>query len=154
MKKLLLLFMLLAFLSSCSPSFTHIARVTHIQVIDYIKYAEEDFLITPNSYTYDFIGIGEIFITITPATERDTVKSIHSYDKNGKPFYITQTGFVEEKISINEMIDIAVNEAKKMGADAITNFEIRRNYNNGFLFNGKYIYPYEVLGYCIKRKNL
>lgn len=113
---------------------------------DYREYAQEGFLISPGSYTYDFDSVGEINIVVTPALEQTKIIKLGE---------TTNKGLKYESISSDELVKMAVEEAKSKGADALVNFSIEleeitaRDVVMGGYTKG---YRYYVKGYCIKRK--
>lgn len=120
-------------------------RTVDLYFADYREFAEEGFLISPDSYTYDFESLGEIEMVITPA--------IKKYGEEGD--YGPRGTFLDyEEISHNELVKLAVEEAKKMGADAIVNFSITKTPIAAKDVWGTYASgsKYLIKGFCIKRK--
>lgn len=114
---------------------------------DYREFSAEGFLITPNPYNQDCVSIGELEIIVTPAFKQYPEEG-QAYDSRGKYFDF-------EDIDYNDVVRIAVEEAKNMGADAITNFSIRQKEISKIdKLRGAtaYGYEYRITGYCIKRK--
>ncbi len=107
---------------------------------------KQGFLISPSPYTYDFESVGEINIIVTPALKQ-----------GGKVVWgeTTNTGLYYENISTDELVEMAVKEAKSKGADALVNFSITlEDIRAVDSFKGGVApgYRYYVKGYCIKRK--
>jgi hypothetical protein len=112
---------------------------------DYRQYAAEGFLISPNAYTYNFESVGEIDIVVEPAMVKVLVESI----------YTNYETLVCETISYDELVKMAVDEAKAKGADALVNFSItKERVPQTNAMNGGYTpdHVYYVKGFCIKRK--
>ena len=140
MKKILLFIIAAAMLVSCGgPKLT--SRVVASSLLDYREYAEQGFLVSPYEYTSGYDAIGEIEILIVPAKVKRMVESLYS---GGEPLL----RIAQEDISSQELADIAVEEAKKTGADALVNFDIKQL---PVSLDSRDIY-YIVSGFCIKRK--
>ena len=101
MRKITLLLVTLMVMASCSIT----DRTTIAFFADYRPFADKGCLISPNAYTYDFDGLGELEITVIAA-------------KNTKKRY--------EQINRSELVELAVKEATKRGADGIVNFLITK----------------------------
>ena len=142
MKKLLIAIMALTTLASCA-TMKPTQRVTLTSFSDYREYAKDGFLISPSPYTYDFESVGELNIIITPAKVITEKPSLYSNT--------TIKGLDYEKIEYEEMVEMAVKEAKSKGADALVNFTITKEYvrDTQGLVKEKY---YNITGFCIKRK--
>lgn len=111
---------------------------------DYREYAQQGFLISPSPYTYDFESVGEISIVVRPAKE---VKTVPVY-----PGSINNTQkLVYEELSYDELVKMAVTEAKSKGADALVNFSITKEYVRNAQGYEIEMY-YNITGFCIKRK--
>jgi Holliday junction resolvase-like predicted endonuclease len=112
---------------------------------DYRPYQEEGFLISPNAYTYNFESVGEIDIIVEPARIKKLVESQYS----------SYEALDYETIPYDELVAIAVKEAKEKGADALVNFSIKREASLELnRTSGRYMtkYTYYIKGFCIKRK--
>ena len=144
MKKLAIAFALTVIITGCStirPS----ERIVLSVFSDYSKYADEGFLISPSAYTYNFDSVGEINIMVTPAKVKKEVKSLYS----------SYTIIDYEKISYDEMVELAVKMAKEKGANALVNFSINTEPINLYdRMNGRCLVGeiYYIKGFCIKRK--
>lgn len=140
MKKILLFIIAAAMLISCGgPKLT--SRVVTSSLLDFRGYAERGFLVSPYAYTSDYEAIGELEVYVLPANIKKEIK----------PFDFSNTvevRIVPEDIPDQELADIAVEEAKKTGADALVDFEIKQFPVSP---DSRDIY-YIVSGFCIKRK--
>ena len=140
MKKILLFFISVAMLVSCGgPKLT--SRVVTSSLLDFRGYAEQGFLVSPYAYTSDYEAIGELEVYVLPANVKNEIK----------PFDFSNTvevRIVPEDITRQELADIAVEEAKKTGADALVNFRISKMPASLDAPNGIHI----ISGFCIKRK--
>lgn len=146
MKRVIYLALIGLLCASCStlqPS----KRITLISFVDYRQYEAGGFMISPDPYAKDFESLGEIDIIITPA--------IKEYPEEGQPFDSRGKYLDYENISHNELVRMAVDEAKSKGADALVNFKIvstpisRHDSDTGETLHG---YEHYISGYCIKRK--
>ncbi len=140
MKKILLFIIATAMLVSCGgPKLT--SRVVASSLLDFRGYAERGFLVSPYAYTSEYEAIGELEVYVLPANVKKEIK----------PFDFSNTvevRIVPEDITRQELADIAVEEAKKTGADALVNFDIKQLPAS---LDSRDIY-YIVSGFCIKRK--
>lgn len=144
---LILIFVFGLTLQSCLPKL--MPRVVSTSFFDYRKYANENFFLSPDPYIGDFTPCGELSIVIKPADVKfgrdDEFDSF--YNKNDVP-----TGIVKEKISSEELLDIAVKKAKEVGANGIANFKCLV-INHTYFLNGishTVFSHYEISGYAIK----
>jgi hypothetical protein len=143
MKKIAIVF-LVVILAGCS-----VLQPTKRTVVslfsDYREYAKEGFLISPIPYINDYESIGELNLMITPALEKGN--KVWGKTTNG--------GLGYEQISANELVSMAVKEAKSKGANALVNFSITleeiktTDIVMGGVASG---YRYHIKGFCIKRK--
>lgn len=148
MKKLAILLSFATILPSCS-TIRPIPRIINTSFADYRSYTQEGFLISPNPYTAEFESLGEINIAVTPAITRDGTSA------NTDSIYSIIKPCEYEHIPYDELVAIAVKEAKARGADALVNFSITREViSKADRMYGGYIvgYAYNISGYCIKRK--
>jgi len=140
---------------SCSTTRNLAQRQVNVFYSDYSKYAKEGFMITPDMYTGKYEACGEISIDVFPGEllkeevdKRDEKEAIYSPSTNK---YI-----VKENISNDELIKMAVDKAKEVGANALVNFKC---------LNVSYTYysttlnmvvtsfsHFEVSGFAIKRQ--
>lgn len=144
MKRLAIMIAAFAVLTGCS-SIKETQRTVLTSFSDYRHYTAEGFLISPSPYTYNFESVGEIDIVIEPAQVKETIKGQYS----------NYTTLVYENIPYDELVKIAVDEAKSKGADALVNFSITKekiSHVNRMLGGYTYSYIYYVKGFCIKRK--
>lgn len=144
MKKLFIAIIAVASLIGCSVM-KETQRTVFSSFSDYRQYAAEGFLISPSPYTYNFESVGEIDIVIEPAMVKELVKRQYSN-------YET---LVYETIPYDELVKMAVDEAKAKGADALVNFSITKekiSQVNKMYGGYTYSHIYYVKGFCIKRK--
>lgn len=147
MKKFFIAIIAVATFTSCS-AMKETQRTILSSFSDYRQYATEGFLISPNPYTYNFESVGEIDIIVEPA---QIIKETPSPYTVGLP---TKT-LIYETISYDELVKMAVDEAKAKGADALVNFSITKekiSHVNKIYGGYTYSHIYYVKGFCIKRK--
>jgi len=144
MKKLFIAIIAVTSLVGCS-AMKETQRTVLSSFSDYRQYAAEGFLISPSPYTYNFESVGEIDIVVEPAMVKELVKGQYSN-------YET---LVYETIPYDELVKMAVDEAKAKGADALVNFSITKekiSQVNKMYGGYTYSHIYYVKGFCIKRK--
>lgn len=147
MKKLFIVISFAVLCASCS-TIRPTQRVCQTVFSDYRQYTEQGFLISPNAYPNEFEAVGEVNIIVTPALIETEIQS--QYTGGG-----TRMGVAYEIISYDELVAMAVKEAKSKGADALVNFTIDvQEIKSVDQMYGGYTtgYKYYVKGYCIKRK--
>lgn len=136
---------LLAALILCSCSVMTHQRYVSTMFLDFQPYTEAGFFISPNPYTGQFSPVGEINITVQPALQQPSrqIKGVYNdavyAPKNG-------AGVVQEEILAEELLDMAVKEAKAKGANGISNFRCTRVLDA----NPLEPYHYEITGFAIK----
>ena len=110
----------------------------------------------PDPYTGEFTPCGELNIVIKPADVK--IGMNEKYDSEGKFNSIDNNRnsivnqIVKENISSEELLDIAVNKAKEVGANGIANFKclvINQTYFINSIPNTIFSH-YEISGYAIK----
>jgi hypothetical protein len=130
---------------------SHIPKESAFYGLDFTKYTDRGFLITPESYRGEYSSIGMVSYVLTPEATLITKKV----------FVSTETGQVtrEEKewkvgqVNITEAIDSLYTSAKRMGANAIINFEFRQEERDyPFLTNPVKITGWQLSGFAIRRK--
>lgn len=123
--KIYLTFLFALFLASCSTTLQNVGGF-YVRGYDFIKYTEQGFLFTPETYlgTYDSIGlihvdfIPEVREAQTPQGQRPPQRS--GYDRithGGKYYYVQQP-------NTEDIIDHLYELSVEMGANAVTNFNV------------------------------
>lgn len=140
MKRVILIFTATIALAGCSapkriPQTQENPRIVVVDFLNFEKFEKEGFFISSTPYMKDYRNIGEISILITPKVGDYKVPS----ELNPNWHTIERRA---ETIDNDEVLDIAVQEAKKRGADALVNLKIKRDYNDRDIY---------VTGLCIKR---
>lgn len=138
MKKIIVMFVAIMALVGCAAP--QVIQQSEERVVvhfmDFEKYEKEGFFISSTPYMMEYRNIGEITIVITPQTGNFKVPS-----ELNPNWYTIETKF--ETIDYGEVLDIAVNEAKAKGADALVNLRIEHSYTDRE--------RYKITGLCIKR---
>ena len=132
--KYLALFVFMLFALSCGPT-ARLERQVSVYFSDYRPYAEIGFFVSPNPYNAGpYESLGELLIEVEPAK---TVRA------SNDGIYIARY-FNIEKISSEELLDMAVAEALKRDANGIVNYKVTfpsENVGNTYI----------VSGLCIRR---
>ncbi len=121
--------------------------------LDYRPYTEQGFFISPDPFMGKFMPVGDLSVTVIPGTkpkksqEKIAIDYERAYfdDIYGAPPTPAQV-FTKETISPEELLEIAVSEARKVGANGISNFkcECIRNIKTNM------VESYYITGFCIK----
>lgn len=164
MTKIINMFKTLAFIiatiavSSCAvstPKNTTTLKTTErrieVYAYDFRPYTAKGFYFSPNPYPGNFEPIGQLTINVFPALKLKTEK-IYSQSYGGGEDENVQ--LETEKITTEQILDIAFNKTKEMGGDAIVNFKIRW-IKEPTMFGAsvsQYLDHYEIEGFAIKRK--
>lgn len=115
MKRILLFAAVLLVAASCST--LQRQRMTIAYFADYTEYP--DMWISPNACTMAHQAIGQIDIEVLPAIG-------HTNKKETDGIYANNFGsFTTERINYRELLGLIVEEARKKGANGISNLEIR-----------------------------
>ena len=120
MKKILICLSLLILFTGCSRNISHIKNEVITSSIDFSKYLEKGFLITPGEYGGNYNALGIFVFTVYPDANLETkqYKAADGTRAESSRWFVT-------KIKTQEVIDIAYKTAIDKGADGITNFKIR-----------------------------
>lgn len=152
-----LFFILAAVIVSACAVYPRQRKVTTV-FLDFTKYAEESFLISPDPYGGNYTSLGEISVTIVPG-QIEVKKEPKSVSKGKKTFMDPIYGdyelkpkaprnsqkFEPESIAPSEALDYLVEKAKAVGADAVVDFKFER------ISNAIGDYHYLLSGLCIQR---
>lgn len=154
MKKLLFVLASAVLLASCG-SVSQIEerdRGVYVMFQDFRPFEEQGFLLTPNMFSGEYSSCGLLEIHVFPAKKVD--KTSGGTNKYGN-YVIGSSTVKTEEISSEELISIAVEKAKSLGADAICNFKCGAKYSTYTDSQGyrhEDFSHYEISGFCIKRK--
>lgn len=152
MKKLLFVLASAVLLVSCGTVAQDTKRIVDIGFLDFRPYTEQGFLLTPNMYTGEYTACGLLEVNVFPAKKAHNSPG-HTNEYGN--YVIGSSTVTVEEISSQELISLAVDTAKELGADAICNFKCVSHYNNYFDGSGhsrQEFSHYEISGFCIKRK--
>lgn len=158
MKIFFLIGMLAVLLMSCGPTLTELQTIyesKNFYAIDFTKYSQSGFLITPEKYQGDYVSIGIVRYEAYPAAKYRLISNTPNpnYKLNSmEPPMVTIKGWSVDKISIQEVLDGIYEKCKEMGADAIINFDVKYDaipYTG--ILNPIYINGYIISGFAIKR---
>jgi len=154
MAKFSILFLLLTI--SCAQQIETIPGYAITSTIDFTKYTEGGFLITPFTYLGDYESICIVDVTIMPETK------LVKYNTSNKPkedsYFKSDNNLVlakkweSEKLNLEKSIDYLYKRAVNMGANAIVDFKIETIREN----HTHFVPPIEVVGirlsgFAIKR---
>jgi len=118
MKRFTTLLAVLLVAASCGTSLTR-ERMTAVSFADYTAYP--DMWISPNDCPQAHKAIGQISITIVPAV------SPKGSNASRDAIYTTIGGVQSETIGGDELLEIAVTEARARGANGISNLRIGKD---------------------------
>ena len=141
MKKYIILLAVAAcgMLSSCGV-YTEAPRSTFKAFLDFRPYAAEGFYITSAQYIGESVSLGELMIDVTPEFKQIRYEQREKYDA---VVYDLSYIFGYEFIETEELMRMAVDAAKEVGANALSEFRINKEY-----VGGKPLYS--VRGTCLK----
>ena len=159
MKKALVFAFGLLILTSCSVQMKELTKIQGYAImnkIDFRKYSEKGFLITPEKYSGEYHAIGMIdFIKMPGAVYVKRTK----LDENNKPVTPEfghpaemENNWVPETINMEAVLDELYKQCVALGADAIINFNVEPNsVLHGGITNPVTIEGVRITGFAIKR---
>ena len=147
MKKIM--FLLLIFLTGCGVTIYNINPINEYFGIDFSKYSEMGFLITPEKYIGEYESIGMIEYKLIPGAKYSVTKK--AYQQTPLKY-----GWLIDEIEFSQAVDSIYFMAKSMGANTIMNFDFNIETNEKYSNPMKYmnpitIYGYRITGFAIKR---
>ena len=149
MRKFTIILTLALVLTSCAVTRD---RQVSTRFLDYRPYSEAGFFISPDPYPGTFTSLGEFSITVTPAILSNS-KAISKQKSFDDGVYSKQSyGIVHmEEISSEELLEMAVQEARSVGANGIANFKCMAVYETRSSRNSasSILSHYEISGLCI-----
>ena len=98
--------------AACAVS-QQIPRTTVVAVLDFTPYSQQGFMFTPATYHGDFESIGLVTVTVYPECNFSTDSSEEVWER------------ACEEIDPQDGLDTMYHKAKDMGADAVTNVQVR-----------------------------
>jgi hypothetical protein len=117
-------------------------RMDLASFLDFRPYTSAGFFISPDAYTGEFEPLGQLYIEIYPEEIEISESKRLKYNE---PHYVNGILYAYEHIKFAEVLDKAVAQAMKMGADGIADLKIQK-----ITFADRV--RYEASGLCIKRK--
>ena len=137
------MFVLVITAISCSPV---IHPSVKVYFADYRPYSDAGFFISPDPYSAGpFESLGELYIEVTTGTLKKEDKSVKNKNDDGIYSRPEEVDLGVGAINYNELLDLAVSEAKSLGADGLADFKITSPPSN--ILSG----TYTISGLCIKR---
>lgn len=129
---------------SCTGPKEQMQEVYHTGV-DFIKYTKNNFLITPEQYLGEYESIGLLNTIMYPEIRKVDYRTLI----NDPSYQRWDEGWSIKKLDLNVALDSMYHQAVRMGADAISRFNI----SHVSKINGnKYVDGVELSGLAIKRK--
>ncbi len=149
MRKTIFLFIAIFFLISCE-TVKFIPKSTSVEIIDFKKYLNKNFLITPYDYKGDYESIGMIHATLMPSANLISMKKYSEVTSDTMVVYQWKT----DTIKTSEALDTIYSKAVQMGADAIIDLSINSNRETYNIGSSKEITIFGIIvdGFAIKRK--
>jgi hypothetical protein len=159
MKKIAVFAIPLFIMASCSVQMKELTKIegyTIMNKIDFRKYSDKGFLITPEKYSGDYHAIGIIdFIKMPGAVYVKRTK----LDENNKPVTPefghpaeVEKNWVPENINMDAVLEELYKQCVALGADAIVNFNVESNsVLHGGITNPVTIEGVRITGFAIKR---
>ena len=140
-KIVLLLTIISVILTSCSVG-RETAAVSYF--LDYRPYSEQGFFISQNPYPGEYTPIGEMKVVIYPTIEKgkEIIGEDGIYGDN-----VYRTVLQYESFSDDRLLQIAVQEARKKGANGLCNLKWQLIYSENTLVR------YEISCLCISIKD-
>jgi hypothetical protein len=145
MKRIMILTAAAIVLTSCGALFMPYEpqqRMELASFLDFRPYTSAGFFISPDAYTGEFEPLGQLYIEIYPEEIEISESKRLKYNE---PHYVNGILYAYEHIKFAEVLDKAVAQAMKMGADGIADLKIQK-----ITFADRV--RYEASGLCIKRK--
>ena len=150
MKKLLLVFFVGIFFSSCvtTTNLTEIPEESNLFGFDFRPYSEKGFLITPYAYDGNYQAIGLLTYSVTPGAKKEIQGTARNMSGKSVPEY----KWIVNEILPAHAIDGIYRECVNMGADALVDFKIT-NISADYTTNPPLrVSGYEISGFAIKRQ--
>jgi len=156
MKKSTFFLAIIFLMASCITELKIISPQSYLSQINFRKYTDAGFLITPEKYAGEYLSIGIVDYVKKPGAHYGIVsrKPDPRYGGTDSQMYINEKQWTVHVVSLDEAIDELYNECVALGADALINFTVELtedNYNN--ISNPVQIVGYRITGFAIKRKN-
>lgn len=152
--KLILTILLFSFICSCASGPKRIQEERNFYSIDYTKYTDQGFLMTPYKYNGEYESIASVEFEYFPeATRIGSLATLDDINTASRTKYIIRNnGQFRYKVAVvdlEEVMDGIYNFAKDKGADAIVDLKINRETKS---VGGLIISGVSVRGFAINRK--
>lgn len=124
--------------------------------IDFRKYTDKEFLITPESPIGDYESIGLIEVNLQPEVKEINVVEYNRMNREENPTFIAQKGsrdgetteyYAIEILDVQKVIDEIYRIGTEWGADSIYNLEIESTVITDIIS----IETFKVSGFAVKR---
>jgi len=159
MKRIAVFALALVIMTSCTVQMKEITKIqgyTIMNKIDFRKYSDKGFLITPEKYSGEYHAVGMIDFIKMPAAVY--VKRTRLDDNNkpvtpefGHPAEIDKN-WVPENINMDAVLEDLYKQCVALGADAIINFNLEPNsVLHAGITNPVTIEGVRITGFAIKR---
>ena len=152
MGKIITLILFFTILISCTQ-LKYVPKYENVFVLDFTKYADLGFLITPEPYNGKYESIGLLNIILRPEANLITLEiplSESMQEKTGGK-YKTLKHWVMGEFNKQTILDLAYEESVKLNGNAIMNFRIYPNDEKYAIIPPLTIPGIEIHGFIIKR---
>jgi len=126
--KTLLISVVVLFFVGCTPGITFVPRTLSFGAFDFRPYTEKGFLMTPKSYSGEYMSVGIVSLALSPEAKLMKVKI------QKKDTVLYRSEWKCEELKAKEVLDSLYFYCKLMGADALVDFQISESeeiYNIG-----------------------
>jgi hypothetical protein len=135
-----------AVIVGCGPANEIYPKTRTVRGYDFTKYTDQGFLITPERFRGSYQSIGTLRVTVFPGLEYDKKEPAPAQPGPDDP----EKGWVVvSEVTTEEVIDSLYSQARRMGADAVTQFETEIVSQNT---EDVTRYGIQARGFAIKRK--
>jgi hypothetical protein len=144
---------LFALFSCQTTRVTKISRAEVFNNVDFTKYTQNKFLITPEKYSGPYESIGLIDFIYMPGAELKANVLDEKYITSQQQNTVTGYTWDIEQINIQDVIDGIYNRCIDMGANALINFSVAtQEQSYQYIQNPVNLYGYRITGFAIKTK--
>jgi hypothetical protein len=153
MKQKVIIILSLIILISCTQ-LKYVPKYENIFVLDFTKYADLGFLITPEPYNGKYESIGLLNIILRPEANLITIEiplSESMQEKTGRKNKEIKKHWVMGEFNQQIILDLAYEESVKLNGNAIMNFRIYPNDEKYATIPPLTIPGIEIHGFIIKR---
>lgn len=150
------------FFIGCYPvkELASVPRQERLFGIDFSKYSNQGFFITPEKYNGEYESVGLLSYEYLPSGEyltggmSDVRNSSYNPNDKNSSYFLPVKYWHFEKINVEQVMDSVFKICKNMGADALVNFEIMEKSDDigANSLNPSTRFGYTITGFAIKRK--